>query len=74
MIQALRKAVVSTILMFLREIFFISFYFIAAQYSMEMIYWSVDLTNVIMMAIMLTIAIVILRSVLSHSETKKEDA
>jgi len=66
MIQALRKAVVSTVLMFLREMFFISFYYIAAQYSMEMVYWSVDLTNVIMMAIMLTIAVIILRSMLPH--------
>jgi len=63
MIQALRKAVISTVLMFLREIFFISFYFIAAQYSMVMIYWSVDLTNIIMMAIVLMIAIAVMRGV-----------
>ncbi len=61
MIQALRRAVISTVLMFVREIFFISFYYIAAQYSMEMIYWSVDLTNVIAAVLMLAITVSIIR-------------
>ena len=68
-IQALRKAVLSTALMFLREIFFISFFFVAAQYSMEMIYWSVDLTNIIMMFIMLAVVAFVMKTVLQSDKT-----
>lgn len=68
--ELVSATVLSTVLMFVREIFFITFYFIAAQYSMEMIYWSVDLTNIIMMGIMLTVAIVVLRNVLRSDSTE----
>ena len=68
MIQALRRAVVSTVLMFVREIFFISFYYIAAQYSMVMIYWSVDLTNVIAAMLMLSIILIIIRQLVRSKD------
>jgi Na+-driven multidrug efflux pump len=55
-LQALRKAVVSTILSFMRETFFLSFYWIASKISMEAIYWSLDLTNVLAMTIILTVS------------------
>ena len=61
MIQALRRAVVSTVLMFVREIFFITFYLIAAQYSMEMIYWSVDLTNVLAAILMMSVTLMVVK-------------
>ena len=54
-LQALRKAVVSTIISFIRELFFLSFFWIASKISMEAIYWSLDLTNIISMFIVIAI-------------------
>ena len=66
-LQALRKAVVSSALSFLREIFFLSFYWIASKISMEAIYWSLDLTNVLAMIIILAVAFHYLKKTMGGS-------
>ena len=60
MLQALRKAFLSTVLMFSRELVFLTFFWFASQMSMTAIYWSVDMTNAIMAAAIMLIAIHIL--------------
>ena len=60
-LKALRKAVVSTALSFIREGMFLLFYWIAAQISMEAIYWSLDLTNTIMMFTVMAVTIILIR-------------
>ena len=64
MIQAMRRAVFSTIVMFSRELLFLAFFWFASQISMTAIYWSVDLTNLIMMPAILIIAYMVLRNYL----------
>ncbi len=61
MLQSLRKAVMSTILMFVRELLFLSFYWIASKISMTSIYWSLDLTNLIAMGAILILAYYMVR-------------
>ena len=62
MVQALRKALLSTVLMFSRELVFLSFYWFAARISMEAIYWSVDAVNVIMLAVAAAVVYAVLRT------------
>jgi Na+-driven multidrug efflux pump len=61
-LKALRKAMLSTVLMFFRELLFLLFYWIAAQISMEAIFWSLDLTNFIAMSVVLAIALFMIKN------------
>ncbi len=68
-LQALRRAFLSSALMFLREVIFLSAYIVAATISMTAIYWSVDLTNAIMLIIMSAVGVVVLRDSLKKMES-----
>ncbi len=69
-LQALRRAFLSSALMFLREIVFLSAYVVAATISMAAIYWSVDLTNGIMLVMMSVIGAVVLKDALGKMESR----
>jgi len=73
-LQALRKAILSTIMMFFRELLFLTFYWIASKISMEAIFWSLDLTNLIAMSIVLTISISMLRDFMKKAKTNSAAA
>jgi hypothetical protein len=60
-LQALRRAFLSSFLMFFREVVFLCAYIVASTISMTAIYWSVDLTNVIMCVIMAMIGMTVLK-------------
>ncbi len=70
MLQALRKAVVSTAIMFGRELMFILFFWFASGVSMTAIYWSLDAVNLIMMAVVLAVLFVVMREYLRKNATK----
>ena len=60
-LQALRRAFLSSFLMFFREVVFLCAYIVASTISMTAIYWSVDLTNVVMCVIMAMIGMTVLK-------------
>ena len=61
MLQAMRKAVMSTAIMFGRELMFILFFWFASRASMGAIYWSLDAVNLIMMSVVLLVLYVVMR-------------
>ncbi len=67
-LQAMRKAVVSSALSFMREIFFLSFYWVASRISMEAIYWSLDLTNILAMTIILFVSFHYLKKLMGENK------
>ncbi len=71
-LQAMRLAVLSTILMFIRELIFLTFYWIASTISMEAIFWSLDLTNLIVMCTIIAVAYYMLRTHLKSKIMKTD--
>jgi Na+-driven multidrug efflux pump len=61
MLQAMRKAIISTAIMFGRELMFILFFWFASRASMEAIYWSLDAVNLIMMSVVPLVLCVVMR-------------
>ncbi len=67
-LQAVRRAFLSSFLMFFREFLFLCAYIVAATISMTAIYWSVDITNVVMMLVMSVIGMVVLKDSIKKIE------
>lgn len=61
--QATKHAFTATLMTFMREFIFLGSYFVASRISMTAIYWSLDLTNLIVVCVISAVAVFTLKKV-----------